>query len=200
VIKDLSSHLAAQSNESDPMFQQLYGNFLIFLMSIFQEINQESEKYVNEGYSQQGSRMAFHRAKSIAETFKTVLNDPINNSILFVINERTKEIMGSISVLQSENGLPEISDFYLSKALRRDATSPKIGIGKYLFAEMLSYVNKLGHKEVFLTSRRKGGFEQALNLYTQFGFKEVITKDEINRLVPPKYQSPRTIAMILSNI
>lgn len=193
-IKSLTSILTPQSSESDPKFQQLCGNFLIFLMSSFQEINVKSEKYSNEGYGQQGSRMAFHRTKSIIETFKAVLNDPHNNALFFAIDETTGDIMGSISVLQSENGLPEISDFYLSKNLRRDRTAPKIGLAKYLFSQMLSFVNQLGHKEVFLTSRRKGGFEQALNLYSQFGFKEV----NDDRIVRPEYRSPRTIAMLLT--
>ncbi len=196
-ILSLASLLGPQSNESDSKFQQLSGDFLIFLSSIFKEINAESIKYADEGYGRQGSRMAFHRQKSINKTFLQVLNDPQRNALFFLMNTNTGDILGSISVLQAENGLPEISDFYLSKDLRRDSTSPKVGIGKYLFSQMLSFVSNLGYREVFLTSRRKGGFEQALNLYNQFGFKEVTKIDEISRLVRPEYQSARTIAMLL---
>ncbi len=200
VIKNLTSILEPHSNESHPKFQQLCGDFLIFLMSIMEEINIESEKYSDEGYGRQGSRMAFHRPKAIEADFKKVLNDPQNNDFLFVLDEKTGEIMGSISLIQCENGLPEISDFYLSKKLRREVKSPKVGLAKYLFSRMLSFVNNLGLKEVFLTSRRKGGFEQALNLYAQFGFKEVTKAEDINLLVRPEYQSARTIPMLLSNL
>lgn len=196
-IKSLASILESQPNESFPKFQELCGSFNIFLMSIFDEINRESEKYANEGYAQQGSRMAYHRTHSLAETFKAVLDNPITNALYFVFDESKGKIIGSISLLQNENGLLEISDFYLSKTLRREATDPKIGLGKYLFSQMLSIVSNLGQKEVFLTSRRKGGFEQAINLYKQFGFKEITEIDEVNRLVRPEYRSPRTIAMLL---
>lgn len=200
VIKNITEMLSRDCDESHPKFQQLIGDFLIFLMPIFNEINRKSEAYANEGYAHQGSRMAYHRPQSLAHDFKKVLCDSQHNAFMLVTDEKTGAILGSISLLQSDNGLPELSNFYLSEELRRESDSDKIGLGKYLLSNMLHFALVTGHHEVFLTSRRKGGFDRALNLFGQFSFKEVTQPAEINRLVRPEYQSQRTILMLLTDV
>ncbi|NGX57714.1 MAG: hypothetical protein K940chlam3_00608 [Chlamydiae bacterium] len=198
VIKNLTEILDLDSDESHSKFQQLIGEFLIFLMPIHKEINHASEIYADEGYGHQGSRMAYYRPESLKRDFKKVLKDPEHNDFLLVTDEKSGEILGTISLLLCDNGLLELSNFYLAQELRREKDSDKIGLGKYLLSRMLCFSKEIGHNEVFLTSRRKGGFERALNLFTQFGFKEVTKPEEVNRLVRPEYQSSRTIPMVLT--
>ena len=139
-----------------------------------------------EGYHKQGSRMIYHRPTSIIEDF----NRSGGTNIFWHVRDNTNNIHGSISLLE-ENGHLEISNFYVSKPLRGN------GVGKFLLKTMIDISRMRGYKNVYLTSRRKGGTETALHLFESFGFKEITDIDELNKIIRPEYQSPRTIAMVL---
>lgn len=194
----LLSSLFPNINTNSQKFHQILGDYIIFQAPIFQQINERSAPFAHEGYGMQGSRMFYHRRDAVSNHFKQTLKNPARNFFLLVRDRSTQEILGSVSLLNNaKGGPPELADFYLSPELRRHPEDPKVGIAKYFLTRTVNFARNIGHKSIFLNSRRKGGFEAALSLFRQLGFKELTDNREINRLVSHKYQSSRTIAMLM---
>ncbi len=185
-IIDITKLVSLKTN-----YQELVGDLLIFIMLIYNEINKKSMKYSNEGYAFQGSRMAYHRPANLEKEIDQTIADPEHNLFLIVRDTLTEELIGSITLLKHKQlETAELTNFYVAEKYR------KRGIGSELFSKALDFAKEKNYKRVFLSSRRKGGFESSLRLYSKFGFKEIINSKEIGQLLCAKYQSPRTIPMI----